>query len=208
MIVFLGACTTNPPNTMRGGPAEAAPPPPVKIAAEVPKNQFTSGYKVIPYPGSGANFNPKPKLTLDEYTILTQFDWYCAVQAGEMEGELKEMLKQGATYGGFQGVLGAIGYRMGFGNMIQPGDYLVAIGLTAFGGGLGSGKITFETAMAVLQGYCMTGMVYKADELEGKLKRLWIVPLYTGGARLPTVSDTPEPTYPDAQRGGIFPLPR
>ncbi|MFA5998053.1 MAG: hypothetical protein WC814_01545 [Candidatus Paceibacterota bacterium] len=193
---------------MRGGAAEATPPKITTTAAEVPAKQFTSRYKVLIYPGSGANFNPDPKLTPEEYTAISQFDWYCAKKAGEMEGEFNEMLKQGSTYGGFQGSLGALGYRLGFGSLIQPVDYLIAIGLTAFGGGLGSGKITWETAVAVLQGYCMTGMVYKADELEGKLKRIWIAPLYVGGALLPEVSDAPEPTYSRMQRGYLPPLPR
>ncbi|OGG76342.1 hypothetical protein A2950_01565 [Candidatus Kaiserbacteria bacterium RIFCSPLOWO2_01_FULL_55_19] len=210
IVAMLGltACGTNPPNTMRGQPAEENPPKAIAAVAEVPASQFTSRYKVVIYPGSEEKFNPKPSLTLKEFNILSQFDWYCAKQASEMEGELQEMLKQGATYGGFQGVFGALGYKLGFGSLINPGDYLIAIGLTAFGGGLGSGKITFETAMAVLQGYCVTGMVYKADQLEGKLSRLWIVPLYTGGARVPAVSNRPAPTYSDTRGRRIAPLPR
>lgn len=204
----MNGCATVTPQTIRGKAAEAAPPQATKKAVEVPKNQFTSRYKVVVYPGSEEKFNPNPSLTLQEYNILSQFDWYCAKQAGEMEGELKEMLKQGATYGGFQGVFGALGYKLGFGSLINPGEYLIAIGLTAFGGGLGSGKITFETAVAVLQGYCVTGMVYKADQLEGKLSRLWIVPLYTGGARVPAVSNTPAPVYSDTRSRRIAPLPR
>lgn len=208
IAILISACSSlSPPNTMRGGAPEATPPKITTTAAEVPANQFTSRYKVIIYPGSEENFNPDPKLSLQEYNILGQFDWYCAKKAGEMEGELEEMLKQGATYGGFQGVFGALGYRLGFGSLINPGDYLLAIGLTAFGGGLGSGKITFKTAMAVLQGYCVTGMVYKADQLEGKLQRLFVAPLYVGGARVPTVSDTPAPMYRRGTSDRFIPPP-
>jgi hypothetical protein len=64
-------------------------------------------------------------------------------------------------------------------------------------------------ALNVAHGYCMTGMVYKADRLEGKMSRLQITPLYVGNAKLPVVSDAPAPTFQKKTTGGgeFIPLP-
>ncbi len=209
-MLAVSACSTinETGYTMRGKPAEASPPSRVNTVSAVPESQSTYHYKVDIYPGLDENFDPDPKLTLTEYNQLTQLDWYCARKVGDMEGEMKEMLKQGVTYGGFQGFLGALGAKMAFGSLIQPVDYLIYIGMTGLGGGLGSGKITFEMALNVAHGYCMTGMTYKADELEGKLRRIFIVPVYTGKARLPAVSEKPAPTYKLRSKKDISPFPR
>lgn len=192
---------------MRGGPAEASPPSRANDVSAVSEGQFTHHYRVDIYPGLDENFDPDPKLTLTEYNQLAQLDWYCSKKVGDLEGEIKEMLKQGGIYGGFQGLLGALGARIGFGSAIHPVDYLAYIGMTGLGGGLGSGKITFETMLNVAHGYCMTGMVYKADELEWKLRRIFIVPLHAGKSKLPGVSDAPAPGYSGARSGGFTPPP-
>lgn len=206
----LGACATMNETgyTVRGGPAEADPPQPVKTIAEVPANQSTYHYQVDIYPGLDEKFDPNPKLTLAEHNQLTQLDWYCAKKVGDLEGEFKEMMKQAGIYGVLQGVMGAIGTQLAFGRMVGPLDYLAYIGFTGAGGGLGSGKITYQTMLNVAHGYCMTSMVYKADELEGKLRRITIVPLYTGKAKRLEVSDAPAPTYPERGSRFLPPPPR
>ena len=197
-MLFLGACSTMKAGdvTMRGGPAEAEPPKTIALASGVPHDLRTYHYTVTIYPGVGKNFNPNPKLTLDEYNMLSQLDWYCARKTNEIDGKLAEMGKQGLTYGLFEGVLGALGYQWGFGSMIHPMAYFKAIGLTAAGGGLASGKITMDMALNVVHGYCMTGMVYKADEIENQLTRIFIAPFYAGTAKLSEVSDASAPTFP------------
>lgn len=186
-------------------PVEAPPPPPAKNVAD---GVSTYHYMVNIYPGVGDKFDPNPTLTLDEFNQLGQLDWYCARQVENLKGQAREMTKQAGLYGALQGILGAAGYALGFGSIIEPERYLAAIGLTAAGGGLASGKITFDTTLNVAHGYCMTGMVYKADELEGKLKRIFIVPIYTGQAKLPEVSDKPAPTFTREGGDSAPPPPR
>jgi len=196
-MLTLGACATmnDTGRTMDGKPAGATPPKTVKTMADVPANQSTYHYEILIYPGTGDQFNPDPKLTLTEFSDISKFDWYCAREVSRLEGQFKEMVKQGGTYGAFQGSLGAIGARLAFGNLIRPLEYLQYMGMSGVGGGLASGVITYEQTLNVAHGYCMTGMVYKADELEGKLRRIFIVPLYAGSAKRPAVSEAPAPTY-------------
>lgn len=210
-IVLTTACANNPMSnnikTIRGTQAEERPPQAVKTVSEIPAAQSSYHYVVLIYPGLDENFDPDPKLVLTEYNQISQLDWYCAKNVDRVKGQAEEMLKQGGTYGGFQGILGALGYQLGFGSLIKPMDYLIAIGLTGVGGGLGSGKITFDMALNTLHGYCMTGMVYKADALEGKLSRVFISPLYTGSAKIPEVTDKVVPTYPARNKAGYVPPP-
>lgn len=197
IAILLAACAEMPSDgkTMRGGPPEATMPALPKTVAEVPAGQKTYHYKVDIYPGLDENYDPDPKLTLVEYRQIAQLDHFCAKRVDDLSGQLKEMLKQGGLYGGLQGIFGAMGAKLGFGSLIRPMEYLTYIALTGFGGGLASGKITYDMMLAVAHGYCMTGMVYKADRLEGKLARIFITPLYTGEAKVPEVSDKPAPTY-------------
>lgn len=211
-ILFLNACaSTGTGNlTMRGMKAESVPPATAAKVGDVKAGQFTHDYWVIVYPGVGEKFNPNPRLTLTEYNHLVQLDWYCTKGVSEeFEGKGEEMIRQAITYGSFQGILGALGARLAFGPMIGAADYLAYIGMTGVGGGLGSGKITYEMALSVAHGYCMTLMTYKADRLEGALGRIAISPVYTGKARVPSVSDAPAPSYPNAGRAGaVLPPPR
>lgn len=196
IALSLNACSTmiERPTTMGGKPAAKDPPALYKSAADIPKGQSSYHWMPIIYPGLGEKFNPRPKLTLKEYNYLYQLDWYCADQTDKIRSlYAEEMGKQGLTYGAFQGILGTVGAMVGFGSAIQPAQYLSYIGFTGLGGGLASGKITVDMALSVAHGYCMTGMVYKADEIDGQLKRIFIVPLYTGHVPLPEVSDQPAP---------------
>jgi hypothetical protein len=181
--------------TMRGVPAEKMPPARVASVSEVPKGLSTYRYMTSIYPGLDENFNPDPKLTLTEWNEIAQFDWYATKETERLRGEFQEMLKQGVTLGVLEGILGAIGYRLGFGALIKPGDYFTAIGLTAAGGGLASGKIMADEVLSITHGYIMMLLVQKAGELEGKLRRIMIIPLFIGRASLPQVSDAPAPEY-------------
>lgn len=202
-MLFLNACQTSPliragNMTMRGTKAEASPPARVESVKALPsgKNaQSTYHYKVDIYPGLDENFDPNPRLTLAEYNQLVQLDWYCAKKVDELSGQFGEMSKQGLTYGAFQGVLGALGAKLAFGGVINAVDYLAYIGMTGLGGGLAGGKITYDAALNIAHGYCMTANVYKADELEGKLRRITITPILSGKAKLPEVSEVPAPMY-------------
>ena len=207
LLVVAGCVSTGTGNlTMRGGKAEATPPALATRATEA-KGE-THDYIVTLYPGVGQNFNPNPRMTLDEYNQLAQLDWFCTKKVEELSGTGNEMFRQGATYGGFQGFLGALGARLAFGPAVNAADYLLYIGATGLGGGLGSGKISAEMARSVAHGYCMTGMIYKADQLEGKLSRLFVIPVYTGKAPVPVVSDASAPAYPRTRSGYIAPPPR
>lgn len=201
LLVVAGCASTGTGNlTMRGTKAEATPPAPATSSTQA--RGASHDYVVTIYPGVGQNFNPNPRMTLDEYNQLAQLDWYCTKKIEELSGTGNEMFRQGATYGGFQGFLGALGARLAFGSAISATDYLIYIGATGLGGGLGSGKISAEMARSVAHGYCMTGMIYKADQLEGKLSRLFVIPVYTGKAPIPAVSDAPAPQFPRTDRGG------
>lgn len=193
--------------TMDGKKAGANPPAPIQSLDEVPKDQSTYHYKAFIYPGLDENFDPHPTLTLRELNQLRKLDWYCADQVNGISGRYREMAKQGMTNAVLQGIFGMLGAMAGFGSLIHPDDYLKYVGVTGFGGGLANGTITFDTALNVAHGYCMTGMVYKADELEGKLSRLFIVPFYVGKADLPPASDKAAPNYP-ARNRFLAPPPR
>ena len=208
LVAMLAGCAELGSGNLRDArrKAEAVPPTRVASVSQVPVDQSTYHYKVNIYPGLDERFNPNPKLTLQEYNELGQLDWYCAKQVDELSGEFQEMLKQGVALGVLEGVFGAIGYRLGFGNLIKPSDYFAAIGLTGFGGGLANGWITYRLMLNTAHGYCMTGMVYKADELEGKLRRVFITPLYVGKAKLPHVSTEKPPQF-SGQNGRQLPLP-
>ena len=208
-ILLAAGCASTGTGNLAIGSKAAGDKPPAAVAAvkDVPAGQFSHDYLVTIYPGLGKDFNPDPKLTLEEYNQLVQLDWYCTRQIDQFSGKPEEMVRQGLTYGGLEGFLGALGARLAFGPAVHAADYLIYIGATAGGGGLGSGKITYEMAMAVAHGYCMTGMVYKADELDRKLRRLFVVPVYTGKAKVPAVSDATEPRYPGARSGDFIPAP-
>lgn len=209
MLMATGCASLGAGNvTMRNTRAEGTPPARVNSVDAVPVAQSTYHYKVDIYPGLDENFNPDPKLTLAEYNQISQLDWYCAKRVDELSGEFQEMMKQGITYGILEGVLGMFGMMIGFNPVAHPGAYLSYIGLTAAGGGLASGKVTFEETLNVAHGYCMTNMAYKADELEGKLRRVTFTPLYVGSAKLPTVSGASAPTYQNQKwSGGFIPPP-
>gem|GEM_PF-4936648 len=209
MAVFIGGCASLGAGnlTMRGSKAEAIPPTKINSISAIPTGQSTYHYKIDIYPGLDDKFDPNPKLTLAEYNQISQLDWYCAKRVDELGGRFQVMLKQGVTYGILQGILGTAGAMIGFGSSIRPSEYLAYIGMTGLGGGLASGTITYDMMLNVAHGYCMTSQVYKADELEGKLKRITIVPLYTGNADLPSVSNAPAPTYSRAREEGFVPPP-
>lgn len=177
--------------------------------AEPLSDGFSHDYIVTIYPGLDEKFDPNPQLTFQEKRQLTQLDIYCTGQLDRFSGMFAEMAKQAIGYGVLEGLLGSLAAKWAFGPAIKAVDYMAYIGGTAAGGGLMSGKITYDMARAVAHGYCMTGMVYKADELDHKLRRIFIVPVYTGKARLPGVSDRRAPDYRNEQQGGfIAPPPR
>ncbi len=163
-------------------------------------------YQVIIYPGLDENFDPNPTLTLAELNQLKQLDEYCAVQTVEaLAGLPKEMFRQGITFGLLNAIFGSLGAELAFGSTINPREYFEYFGMAGVGNGTASGINTYQQMENVVQGYCMTGMVYKADELEGKLRRIFIVPMYVGNAEMPEVGDKPAPNF----RGGSatsFPL--
>jgi hypothetical protein len=165
---------------------------------QAPAAEMTSDYMVLVYQGTGKNFNPNPTITLEEHDDLGNFNKYCTAQAQKLEGRGSEMVSQGALYGALQGVFTAFGARWGFGSMASPNQYFKYAGASGFGGGLANGSITFSEARRMLEGYCRTLMAYKADELEGKLKRIVVAPVYTGSAPMPVVSNAPAPSYPNA----------
>ncbi len=196
IALSLNACSTmiERPTTMGGKPAPEAPPALYKSTADIPKGQSSYHWMPIIYPGVGEKFNPRPKLTLKEYNYLGQLDWYCADKVDALRPLfIEEMGKQGLTYGFLEAIIGGLGANLAFGPAAPFGKYATYIGLTAGAGGLASGKLTVDMALSVAHGYCMTGMVYKADEIDGELKRIFIVPLYTGHVPLPEVSNDPAP---------------
>ncbi|HUY05177.1 MAG TPA: hypothetical protein VMV62_00420 [Candidatus Paceibacterota bacterium] len=202
--LLLGACSSmSGPTTIGGQPAGPTPPEFTGTASGVPVGLSTYAYQVTVYPGLDGKFDPDPKLTYQEYTEIRQLDWYCARRTDQISGRAKEMWKQAGMYGGFEGVLGTIGALWGFPGA-SAGSYLKYIGATGAGGGLASGSMTFEATLNVAHGYCMTQMVYKSDELEHKLQRISIIPLYTGQAKLPLVTDGPAPAYVWSQKTSTF----
>ena len=165
-----------------------------RAAESEPSTSFH--YKVMIYPGLDENFDPNPKLTFTEFQQLRQLDEYCAVQTREtLAGLPKEMFRQGTIYSILQAVFGTIGAKLAFGSAIEASEYLTYLFGAGFGGGLANGMNTFQLAENVVQGYCMTMMVQKADDLESKLRRIIIVPMYVGSAEMPEVSDNPLPTF-------------
>ena len=209
LAVAVAGCASplGEPVTMRGETAEAPPPKPVANAAAVPLKLNTHRYKINIYPGLDEKFDPNPTLTPTEFNELSQLDYYCTLQTEKIRGRLEEVVHSGFKYGAFEGVLGMLGTMLGFGSHVHPLAYLAYIGLTGAGGGMANGEDKFEMVLAVAQGYCMTGMVYKADELERKLRRIFITPFYAGEADLPKVSDKPAPTYPNASDVAPPPMP-
>lgn len=196
-VLFLGACASTGTNNLAIGSKEpgVVPPAPVAKAADVPAGQYSHDYWVLVYPGL-RKFDPNPRLTLEEYNQLVQLDWYCTKKVKEeFQGKAEEMVRQGLNYGALQGLFGGIAARLAFGPVIDAGQYLAYIGGAGFGGGLASGKVTYEMALSVAHGYCMTLMTYKADQLEGALSRIGVSPVYTGKAKIPVVSDEKAPTF-------------
>lgn len=208
-VIALGACSSvSQIKMMDGGVASLDAPPKAVKTAEVPEQQFTQHYKVLIYPGLDDKYDPNPKLPILQYNQLRQIDHYCALQVKDLEGEIREMLKQGGTYAVLEGILGSLGAKAAFGSMIRPLEYVQYIGATALGGGLASGKITYDQTVAMAHGYCVTLTAYKADELEGKLRNISIIPLYSGGAKRPAVTDELPPVYTKGNAGFLAPPPR
>lgn len=196
--IALSACVgVDKPRTMTGAAGGAEPAPVESVSlADIPLETSTWRYHVIIYPGvTDLTFDPNPTLTTEEYNQLKRLDWYCAREATKFSGAFEEVADTAALYGVLQGVMGALGTYIGFGNLINPEDYLAQIGFTAAGGGAANGVEKVNYAIAILHGYCMTGMVYKANELEGKLRRIWIVPMSVGEGLLPEVSARPAPVF-------------
>lgn len=204
LALLLGACAHVP---MGDSSQDGRSLGLVPRAMDVPSGETTRDYIVMVYPGVGKNFNPNPKLTLEEHNDIAQLDSYCSAQTERLSGRLKEMAKQGLTYAVLEGLLGSAAARWAFGPAISVAQYFKYIAGTAAGGGLANGTITFDMAKAVTHGYCMTLMTYKADELEGQLKRIGIVPLYTGEAKLPPTGSEPAPKFEHSGREAYLPLP-
>ena len=190
--------------TMRNTKAEDTPPARVSTISGVPADQSTYHYKVTVYPGLDENFDPNPKICLAEYNQLVQLDWFCAKEVDQLAGEFQEIATQAIAYGVVDGLMTMIGMKLGF-NLEHVGGYFTYGGLAGAGGGAVNGWITYRETLNVAHGYCMTGMLQKAAELEGKLRRITVTPLYVGNAKLPTVSAAPVPTYPKQNKdGGSF----
>jgi hypothetical protein len=187
--LWLAGCSIVPKNS-----ESTAPPSPI-----------SSNFLVTIYPGLGENFNPDPKLTDEELDYLTQLNQSCVIQVGRMHGKLKTMGEHGLTIGALNGIFGAFGANLAFDLSFL--DYLTYIGLNAFGAGTANGKITFDQAVQIAEGYCMTGMVGKAAELDGELRRIFIIPMPVGYADLPEVSDEPAPTFSGGNGTTRTPLP-
>ncbi len=194
----LAACVgVDTPRTMTGAPGGAEPAPIGSVSlADIPLETSTWRYHTVIYPGvTDETFDPNPTLTVEEYNQLKRLDWYCAREAGKFSGAFSEITDTAVLYGVLQGAMGALGSYIGFGGLINPEDYLAQIGFTAAGGGAANGIEKVNYAIAILHGYCMTGMVYKANELEGKLRRIWIIPMSVGEGLLPEVSNRPAPIF-------------
>jgi hypothetical protein len=198
-LAALSACASvEQAHTMGGGTVSDGIPKRAATASEFPAHAATYGYMVIPYFGTGANFNPDPAVSTEEANDLRQFDYGCAKKADSLRGVAMEYLKRGATYGALEGLLGTAGMMWGFGSAISPAAYLKEIGLTGAGGGLAGADQTVDNALSLVHGYCMTMQVYKADELEGKMRGITVIPTYTLNATMPDVVDGTPRNYPNA----------
>lgn len=192
-LLALAACgtTVGDLRTMDNTRAEGTllpPPPPDKI----PKDTMTRDYALMPYFGLDEHFNPDPWISYPDYKRVRQLDFGCTRQANKLVGRWKEAGKQGVLIGTLEGGLGALGALIGYGSVINPRAYGIALAGAGLGGGIANGLITFDLAGRVIHGYCMTLQIWMAQQNDGKLKRIGAIPAYAGESPLPEVRTVPD----------------
>ncbi|MBU2103528.1 hypothetical protein KKD81_00370 [Patescibacteria group bacterium] len=158
---------------------------------------FSGSYAVVHYPGlSSVEGSTPARFSQIEIDQILELDRACRNQLdGQLPGRLQSILQNAGENSIFTAIGVAAGAALGF-TGIEVVDYL------AYGAGAGAGSGAFygndrhRTAERYAQAYCTATFTWMANERDGALRGIGIIP-WTGSGRttLPNpTSSTTDPT--------------